>query len=253
MTTAPSVPADREPLEATAARLGPVIGVALSFAALRERAGFEERERLAREMHDGIAQELVALGFRLDLVSRTLGAPNGADPQEAAQKAAEMLTESRTQLRRILGDLRSHISDLRVSVRPERGLGATMTSRLQSFGTSTEVIVSLRLDESGFRLPARVEDRPLPAFPRRPRRCQGRERHRRRRRPHRRRAGRHPADAPRRADDLRPRALRRPPGHRRRRHGDRRHPAGPRPRGHLPDPPDPHLPRPRQRKGPQPS
>ena len=32
------------------------------FASLRERAGLEERERLAREMHDGIAQELVAVG-----------------------------------------------------------------------------------------------------------------------------------------------------------------------------------------------
>ena len=153
MTTAPSAPYEREPLEATAARLGPVIGVALSFAALRERAGFEERERLAREMHDGIAQELVALGFRLDLVARTLDGPHGSDPE----KAGEMLAEARGQLRRILGDLRSHISDLRVSVRPERGLGATMTSRLQSFGTSTEVVVGLRLDESGFRLPARVE------------------------------------------------------------------------------------------------
>ncbi len=150
MAVAPSTPKDLELLHATVERHAPVIGVALSFASLRERAGFEERERLAREMHDGIAQELVALGFHLDLMART------RDPQKPEQ-SEQMLEAARGQLRRILGDLRSHISDLRVGVRPERGLGATMTSRLQSFGTTTEVVVSLRLAESGFRLPARVE------------------------------------------------------------------------------------------------
>lgn len=150
MAVAPSTPQDLELLHSTVERHAPVIGVALSFASLRERAGFEERERLAREMHDGIAQELVALGFHLDLMART----RDTQPPE---KSEQMLEAARGQLRRILGDLRSHISDLRVSVRPERGLGATMTSRLQSFGTTAEVVVSLRLDESGFRLPARVE------------------------------------------------------------------------------------------------
>src|SRR5664280_386801 len=38
------------------------VDVSLIFAALRQHAAFEERERLARDMHDGIAQELVALG-----------------------------------------------------------------------------------------------------------------------------------------------------------------------------------------------
>ena len=150
MAVAPSTPKDLEVLHSTVERHAPVIGVALSFASLRERAGFEERERLAREMHDGIAQELVALGFHLDLMART------RDPQKP-EHGEQMLEAARSQLRRILGDLRSHISDLRVGVRPERGLGATMTSRLQSFGTTTEVVVSLRLAESGFRLPARVE------------------------------------------------------------------------------------------------
>ena len=152
MTDAPSDEADLGDLRTVAQRFGPLIGVALAFTHLRERAGFEERERLAREMHDGIAQELVALGFHLDLITRTAGKTDHPSEQTVAQ-----LEAARTQLRRILGDLRSHISDLRVSVRPERGLGATMTSRLQSFGTSTEVVVSLRLDESGFRLPARAE------------------------------------------------------------------------------------------------
>ena len=100
-------------------------------------------------MHDGIAQELVALSFHLERIRRTV--------RTDAALSAEELEGALAQLRRILGDLRSQISDLRVSVRPERGLGATMSSRLQSFGTTTGLVVSLRLSESGFRLPARAE------------------------------------------------------------------------------------------------
>lgn len=155
MATAPSDDSELDSVRTVAQRFGPLLGVALAFTELRERAGFEERERLAREMHDGIAQELVALAFHLDLVTRTAGRSD--HPSDQTHQIVEQLEAARTQLRRILGDLRSNISDLRVSVRPERGLGATMTSRLQSFGTSTGVVVSMRLHESGFRLPARAE------------------------------------------------------------------------------------------------
>ena len=42
------------------------VDVAPIFAALRQRAAFEARECLAHEMYDGIAQEFVALGYRID-------------------------------------------------------------------------------------------------------------------------------------------------------------------------------------------
>ncbi len=148
-TTASADPEALDHLAETAQQFGPVLGVALAFAKLREHASFEERERLAREMHDGIAQELVVLSFQLEQVKRS--AELGGDA------SLETLDRACAQLRLILGDLRSQISDLRVSVRSERGLGATMSSRLQSFGTATGLVVSLRLDESGFRLPARAE------------------------------------------------------------------------------------------------
>ena len=62
--------ADLAAVSEVAERHSPNLDVSLIFAALRERAGFEERERLAREMHDGIAQELVALGYRVDVLRR---------------------------------------------------------------------------------------------------------------------------------------------------------------------------------------
>ena len=125
------------------------VDVALIFAALRQHAAFEERERLAREMHDGIAQELVALGYRIDVARRK--AATGA-PQ-----FAPVLTEVRADLSRVLTDLRLRIADLRLAVRPDQGLGAVVGARLQQFGAATGLTVGLRLSESPYRLPAHLE------------------------------------------------------------------------------------------------
>jgi signal transduction histidine kinase len=125
------------------------VDVALIFAALRQHAAFEERERLAREMHDGIAQELVALGYRIDVARRQ--AATGA-PQ-----FAPVLAEARADLSRVLTDLRLRIADLRLAVRPDQGLGAVVGARLQQFGAATGLTVGLRLSESPYRLPAHLE------------------------------------------------------------------------------------------------
>jgi signal transduction histidine kinase len=125
------------------------VDVALIFAALRQHAAFEERERLAREMHDGIAQELVALGYRFD-VARRQAATN-------APEFAPTLEEARADLGRVLTDLRLRIADLRLAVRPDQGLGAVVGARLQQFGAATGLTVGLRLSESPYRLPAHLE------------------------------------------------------------------------------------------------
>jgi signal transduction histidine kinase len=125
------------------------VDVAMAFTALRQRAAFEERERLAREMHDGIAQELVALGYRIDVARRQASTPS---PQ-----LAPALDAVRVDLSRVLTDLRLHIGDLRLAVRPDQGLGAVVGARLQQFGATTGLTVGLRLSESPYRLPAHLE------------------------------------------------------------------------------------------------
>jgi signal transduction histidine kinase len=125
------------------------VDVALIFAALRQKAAFEERERLAREMHDGIAQELVALGYRIDVAHR--------QATTMSPEFAPVLGEARADLSRVLTDLRLRIADLRLAVRPDQGLGAVVGARLQQFGAATGVTVGLRLSESPYRLPAHME------------------------------------------------------------------------------------------------
>jgi signal transduction histidine kinase len=128
---------------------GANVDVALIFAALRQNAAFEERERLAREMHDGIAQELVALGYRIDAARRQATA--------TAPQFASTLDDMRSDLSRVLADLRLRIADLRLAVRPDQGLGAVVGARLQQYGAATGLTVGLRLSESPYRLPAHLE------------------------------------------------------------------------------------------------
>ena len=125
------------------------VEVAMIFASLRQNAAFEERERLAREMHDGIAQELVALGYRIDVARRQAASQ--------APQFAPALEETRADLSRVLADLRLSIADLRLAVRPDQGLGAVVGARLQQFGAATGLTVGLRLSESTYRLPAHLE------------------------------------------------------------------------------------------------
>jgi len=149
MASAPFSGDDLSALVALAESHSANVDVALIFTALRQRAAFEERERLAREMHDGIAQELVALGYRIDIARR-----------QAATEAPHLtqaLSETRADLSRVLTDLRLRIADLRLAVRPDQGLGAVVGARLQQFGAAAGLTVGLRLSESTYRLPAHVE------------------------------------------------------------------------------------------------
>lgn len=134
---------------AVASRHAANIDLSVLFAGLRERAGLEERERLAREMHDGIAQEMVALGFGIDAVRRNARGQNSP--------LAEELDALRVDVSRVLADLRLHIGDLRIAVRPDTGLGAMIGARLQNFGSSSGVTTRMHLSETGFRLPAHTE------------------------------------------------------------------------------------------------
>ncbi len=127
------------------------LAVALAYVALREQAGLEERRELARTMHDGIAQEVAALGFQLDMIRYAA--------QQAGDSTAGELADLRQEVARILGDVRANITDLRVGIRPEHGLGAAVSTRLQQFGTQTGAEVRVSLKESGFRLPAATEVR----------------------------------------------------------------------------------------------
>ncbi len=120
------------------------------FDELRIAAATEERSRLAREMHDGIAQDLAFLGYQLDALTAVLR-------RTGAQEGVEQARALRAQMTSLISDLRLSISDLRSSVGPGRGLGAALSEYARSAGTSSGIRVHLSLKEGSTRLPADTE------------------------------------------------------------------------------------------------
>ncbi|HET7659366.1 MAG TPA: histidine kinase [Oryzihumus sp.] len=131
-------------------RLTPALAHALEVAALAEREAHDERVRLAQELHDGLAQELVALGYRIDFTRRQV---DRSDPTLASP-----LHEARDELSRILADLRLKMADLQATVDPDGGLAPTLRSRLEQFAEITGLEVQVQVDDDGLALAPAVQD-----------------------------------------------------------------------------------------------
>jgi signal transduction histidine kinase len=123
------------------------IETALLFAEVRQIATAEERRRLAREIHDGIAQELASLGYAIDDMSYR------ADSEEQR----ESLQYLRGELTRIISELRLSIFDLRSEIQAGNGLGAALSDYVRTVGATSDLTVHLVLDEAPHRLRIEAE------------------------------------------------------------------------------------------------
>ena len=137
-------------LAAVVARNALPLETAALFDELRMGAAAEERSRLAREMHDGIAQDLAFLGYEVDAL---IGALRQPVPEAGVEQARAL----RLRITDLIGELRLSITDLRSSVGPARGLGAALSEYARSVGTSTGMTVLLSLTEGSTRLSSDVE------------------------------------------------------------------------------------------------
>jgi signal transduction histidine kinase len=122
---------------------------ALLFDDVRSLATNEERQRLAREIHDGVAQELVMVGYGIDNAQATL--PEGAD------EAAAELQALRNEVTRVITELRLSLFELRSEVDRNGGLAAAIAEYARTLGTSAGLRVHFTFDESTARLPAATE------------------------------------------------------------------------------------------------
>jgi signal transduction histidine kinase len=136
------------------------LGTALLFEEVRGVATAEERRRLAREIHDGIAQELSYLGYVVDDVAATARArPTGSDPGDpgGSDELDEKFAELRSEISRIVGELRMSIYDLRSEVSTQGGLGAALSDYVRSVARQSGITVHLSLSLAPDRLPAETE------------------------------------------------------------------------------------------------
>lgn len=125
---------------------------ALLFDEVRSLATVQERQRLAREIHDGVAQELVIVGYGLDNAIAELNA-------EATRTdiVVETLQTLRSEVTRVITELRLSLFELRSDVDRHGGLGSAIAEYARTVGTSAGLRVHVSLGESTARLPAAIE------------------------------------------------------------------------------------------------
>ncbi len=122
------------------------LDTAVLFDEVRRLATAEERKRIAREMHDGVAQELVALGYIVDEIASV------SDEPETLALADTM----REEISRVVAEIRYSILDLRHHVTDHRLSGA-LADYVHQVTQDMDLRVNLVLDESGPSLPPRTE------------------------------------------------------------------------------------------------
>ena len=111
---------------------------ALLFDDVRSLATNEERQRLAREIHDGVAQELVMVGYGIDNALATL-------PTRTPTETAEELRTLRGEVTRVITELRLSLFELRSEVDRHGGLAAAIAEYARTVGAAGGLRVHLSL------------------------------------------------------------------------------------------------------------
>jgi signal transduction histidine kinase len=124
------------------------LDTAVLFLAFRDSATVEERRRLAREMHDGVAQEIASLGYFVDTL---------VDSEPEGSPRARQLTLLRERLTMVVGEVRRSVQTLRTSIGENDSLGTAIGSLARHLSASSGIPIHVTLDESTTRLRHEIE------------------------------------------------------------------------------------------------
>jgi signal transduction histidine kinase len=124
------------------------LDTAVLFLSFRDSATVEERRRLAREMHDGVAQEMASLGYFVDTLVDL--EPEGSDRRR-------QLTLLRERLTMVVGEVRRSVQTLRTEIGESDSLGTAIGSLARHLSASSGIPIHVTLDELTTRLRPEVE------------------------------------------------------------------------------------------------
>lgn len=123
------------------------LDTALLFVTFRDSSTAEERRRLAREMHDGVAQDIAGLGYLVDALASTATTP----------QQTERIGVLRDRITAVVAEIRRSLVNLRTSVGASESLGAAIGSIARNLTEVSGVPIHVTLDETTDRLRPEVE------------------------------------------------------------------------------------------------
>ncbi len=129
---------DRRLLETFADQAAVALEYARAQDEIHRLAVLEDRERIAKELHDGVIQALFAVGMGLQgtaLIS--------ADPEQA-----QRIESAVNEIDRVIRDLRNYIFGLRPGILADRQLDQALRSVAEEFQQRSGVLTVVEVDES---------------------------------------------------------------------------------------------------------
>jgi signal transduction histidine kinase len=117
---------------------------------IQESATLEERDRIARELHDSVTQSLYSINLQSDATIMALTSGRVEDAEKRLQTLKEIAQESMTEMRLL-------IYEMHPSILEEAGLVAALRQRLETVESRSGIEVDLQV-EGEQRLPIAVEE-----------------------------------------------------------------------------------------------
>ncbi len=116
---------------------------------LRSSAVLEERNRIARELHDTLEQELAGITMQLDLAVACL--------QQAPRVAEQALETARNMSRHSMIEARRSVWDLRCQLLENGDLVSALTQVVKPLAPCEHVDINVKIEGSPLRLPGPIE------------------------------------------------------------------------------------------------
>jgi signal transduction histidine kinase len=114
-------------------------------ATIKERSIVQERSRISRELHDGIAQRLSSLILKMDVLSQEL-------PDIEVDKAVETVEELKHELQESFRETRDVIDLLRTKIPETPSILPTLAQYTQEFARSMGINCQLNLSDGHYEL-----------------------------------------------------------------------------------------------------
>ena len=121
-----------------AALAGVGVGYANARRSHQQLATLNDRERIARDLHDGAIQTLFAVGMSIQSTALMTGEP----------AVAQRLTQNVTQLDDVIRELRSYIFDLRPSPQHEVDVATVLEDLVAEFETQSGISSHVEIDRA---------------------------------------------------------------------------------------------------------